>query len=65
MRFNIGPTKDEKRASLYKWHRFYPYFPRYVGNGEVAMFEPLERRKVANQDGDKWEYRLPLNSKAS
>ncbi len=70
MKFNCGPTREEKNAAydaeqkrLQDWHDFYAIIPRQVGSHDCRCFEVIERKgykfKIRTIHGflsDKWEW---------
>lgn len=63
MRFNCGPTWDERLAVLQQWHPFFTLIPRRVGPRDCRWLETIERKGAYHNFGlDSWwsfEYRAP------
>ena len=61
MKFNCGPTEDEKRAlrkaqyvANQKWHRVFTWWPRRVGSHDCRWLEYVERRGVERESYCEW-----------
>jgi hypothetical protein len=59
MKFNCGPTKEERKeerkARLSDWHRFFCIWPRRVGYRDCRWLEWIERKR--GEYPWIWEYR--------
>lgn len=73
MKFNCGPTQDERRRQerdrFCVWHKWFAWFPVRVGTNDCRWLEMVERRaKGVHRAGLIFEftpygftYRAPLN----
>jgi hypothetical protein len=66
MKFNCGPTPQEKHEAKQDWHPWFAWCPVRVGSGDCRWLETVERKGTCNFDcyGDwfDWEYR-PIKGK--
>ncbi len=44
MKFNCGPTREEKIAAKQLWHSWFAWFPVRVASGDCRWLELIERR---------------------
>lgn len=61
MRFNCGPTWQERTALRECWHRWFAWYPVRVGTRDCRWLETIERRgkywAFYGGAGWDWEYR--------
>ena len=61
MKFNCGPTRQERRERKENWHRWFAWYPVRVGSHDCRWLEYVERQGVYLFDfsGGDWffEYR--------
>lgn len=61
MRFNCGPTLQEKIAAKEQWHIWFAWFPVRVTPGDCRWLEKVKRKgEYVSWPGDSyfvWEYR--------
>ena len=62
MRFNCGPTRQEKDEKKKFWHKWFAWHPVKVGNREGIWLELVERKgtiwtSYGQYAGWIWEYR--------
>jgi len=59
MRFDCGPTYEERERAQERWHSWFAWHPVRVGPRECRWLERIERRCVERRwDGEPtWEYR--------
>lgn len=66
MRFNCGPTPEEKREALQKWHKWFALLPRRLTESrECVCLEFIERKGTIDSIyGWMFEYREIPNEKS-
>jgi hypothetical protein len=57
MKFNCGPTPEEKCAARKEWHRWFAWRLVRVASGDCRWLEYVERRDQSFYCGPRWEYR--------
>lgn len=61
MRFDCGPTDEEKCAKLQEWHPYFVLIPRRLGSRDCRWLETIERKgKLAQSRYGAfwvWQYR--------
>jgi len=61
MKFDCGPSWNEKRLAREQWHRWFAWFPVKVGERDCRWFEFVERKGAyyftLYESGWDWEYR--------
>jgi hypothetical protein len=64
MKFNCGPTWQEKRELEASWHPWFAWYPVRVGSHDCRWLEVIERKGTWNGSrynyagcGLHWEYR--------
>jgi hypothetical protein len=67
MKWDCGPTAQERWAATYEWHRWFAWHPVRVGPRDCRWLEVLERRRVSGAPycGPSWEYRAVLAQPAA
>lgn len=55
MRFNCGPTYEEKLAAKEKWRIWFAWYPVRIGSGDCRWLEHVKRKRTSWG----WEYRKP------
>lgn len=62
MRFDCGPTWQERKEKLCDWHSWYAWYPVRVGPRECRWLERVERKGeywfAIGGSGWTWEYRV-------
>lgn len=63
MRFNCGPSPEEKHTQLKEWHSYFAIFPVRVRPSQWMWLERVERKgrwiEVYSHSFWVWEYRKP------
>ena len=44
MKFNCGPTWEEKKAAKEKWHKWFAWYPIRIGSKDCRWLETIERK---------------------
>ena len=58
VKWDCGPTWDEKLAARTAWHRWFAWHPVRVGSHDCRWLEYVERSgEPSYPDGWDWEYR--------
>lgn len=60
MKFNCGPTQDERRQAARDvfcvWHRWFAWFPVRIAHGDCRWLEFVERRAQFVVEGHIFEF---------
>jgi hypothetical protein len=68
MKWDCGPTPEERHAAKHEWHDFFPLFPRRVADHDCRWLETIERKGTYYNPGPMaawwtWEYRVKENGR--
>jgi hypothetical protein len=44
MKFNCGPTPQEKHEAKKKWHHWFAWYPVRIASGDCRWLETVERK---------------------
>lgn len=66
MKFNCGPTTEERREYLANWHPFFAVLPRRVGSHDCRWFEWIERKGsyIIGRSGVWWNWKYRARQEA-
>jgi hypothetical protein len=57
MKLDFGETREEKDARLQEWHRWFAWYPVYVGPHDYRWMEYVERRLILKVPLQCYKYR--------
>lgn len=56
MKFNCGPTWQEKKLAKMEWHPYFAWLPKRVGHRDCRWLETIERRGVYTSVMGSWSW---------
>lgn len=67
MKFNCGPTYQQRIAAKEKWHRWFAWYPVRIGPNDCRWLECVERKGKHHcswfDEMWLWEYRAAMEEK--
>lgn len=58
MKFNCGPTSEERRKAKEEWHPWFAWHPVRIGSGDCRWLETVDRLGTCYRGygGDFWSW---------